>query len=190
MATTKSKVSTPKSDITTESSAVAVFNEAAADNRPAAKKQYKVKQDLNPNSIITVKNGFQGRLIYISKRTQERFIWDNFCDEQDMELQELKNAKNSSKAYFENNWFLIDDPEIIEYLGVSRYYKNALSAETFDELFDKPADEVRDIVNKLSAGQKKSVAFRAKQKIAAGEIDSIKVITALEDALSTELIDR
>lgn len=188
MATPKSKVTTPKSvdaDKTVDTTA-----NVAVEDKPVAKTRYKVRKNLDPNSIITVKNGFQGRLVYISKRTQERFIWDEFGDEQDIELQELKNAKNSSKAFFENNWFLIDDPEVIDYLGVTRYYKYALNADSFDELFSKSPDEVREIVGKLSSGQKKTVAFRAKQKIADGEIDSIKVISALEDVLSVELIDR
>lgn len=153
-------------------------------------KQYKVKKNLDPNMIITVKNGFQGRLVYKSKRTQEKFEWDTFGDEQDMELQELKNAKNASKSFFINNWFLIDDPEVLDYLGVSQYYKYALNFNSFDELFSKQPDEIKETISHLSTGQKKSVAYRAKQLIADGVIDSIKVINALEDSLSIELIDR
>lgn len=156
----------------------------------APKKQYRVKKNLDPNMIVTVRNGFHGRLIYKSKRTNEKFEWDSFGDEQDMDLQELKNAKNSSKSFFENNWFLIDDPEVIEYLGVTNYYKNSLKYDSFDELFTKSSEEISNIISKLPSGQKKSVAYRAKQLITDGVIDSIKVITALEKSLSIELIDR
>lgn len=155
-----------------------------------AKKQYKVKKNLDPNMIVTVKNGFQGRLIYKSKRTNERFEWEEFGDEQDMDLQELKNARNASKAFFANNWFLIDDPEVLEYLGVAQYYKFALDFNSFDDLFTKSPSEIKDTINHLSVGQKKSVAYRAKELIADGIIDSIKVINALEESLSIELIDR
>lgn len=155
-----------------------------------AKPKYRVKSSLDPNTIITVKNGFQGSLVYKSKKTQETFIWESFGDEQDMDLQELKNAKNSSKAFFENNWFLIDDPEILEYLGVSQYYKYALSFNNFDELFNKEPNEIQSIISKLSTGQKKSLAYRAKQLINDGDIDSRRVITALEESLGIELIER
>ena len=140
--------------------------------------------------IVTVKNGFQGLLVYKSRRTNERFVWETFGDEQDMDLQELKNARNSSKTFFENNWFLIDDPEVLEYLGVSQYYKYALNFDSFDGLFNKTPDEISDTISRLSTGQKKSVAYRAKELIANGSIDSIKVINALEESLSIELIDR
>lgn len=63
------------------------------------KPSYKVKKDLNPNMMVTVKNGFNGTLVYKSKRTGEVFVWDSFGSEQEMELQDLKSAKNTYKAY-------------------------------------------------------------------------------------------
>lgn len=185
MANTKSKV---VKTVDTANASTAKIPSVQTDT--TEKKQYRVKQELDPNMIVTVRNGFQGQLIYKSKHTQEKFIWEEFGTEQDMELRELKNAKNSSKAFFENNWFLLDDPAVIEYLGVTQYYKNALSYDSFDDLFSKSADEIKEIVSKLSAGQKKSVAYRAKQLIADETIDSIKVINALEESLSIELIER
>lgn len=192
MATTKSKVSkntTPKSTATKTTAAKEVVATDVVE-APVEKKQYKVKKNLDPNMIVTVKNGFQGRLIYKSRHTNERFEWETFGDEQDMDLQELKNARNSSKAFFVNNWFLIDDPEVLEYLGVSQYYKYALNFKSFDDLFEKDPDDIKDTISHLSAGQKKSVAYRAKELIADGVIDSIRVINALEESLSIELIDR
>lgn len=156
----------------------------------STKKTYRVKKDINPNTIVSVRNGFQGTLIYISNRTGERFTWDSFGDEQDMDLKELKNAKNSSKLFFENNWFLIDDPEIIDYLGVTKYYENSLKYDSFDDLFKKKPSEIKEILSKISNGQKLSVIYRAKQLIEDGSIDSIKTINALENSLSVELIER
>lgn len=163
-------------------------------NQPAykaeeIKQEFHVKEPLDPHSYVTIRNGFNGRLVYVSKRTGERLVWDEFGSEQDVELQELKNAKNSCRAFFENNWFMIDDPEVIAYLGVERYYKNALRFDSFDELFTKSPAEIKKRVALLSAGQKASVAYRARQLIAAKEIDSIRVIEALEESLSAELIN-
>lgn len=45
-------------------------------------------------------------------------------------------------------------------------------------------------MSKLSSGQKQSVAYRAKQLIADGTIDSNRAIAALEKALGVELIER
>lgn len=196
MANTKSKTTktdTAKQTKKIESDEVVEAAAKAADEEPIVdtkKQQYTVKNRLEPTTMVTVKNGYQGSLVYISNRTKERFTWAEFGDEQDMELQELKNARNSSKGFFERNWFLIDDPEVIEYIGVQQYYKNALTYDGLSELFELSPAEIKEKVSKLSDGQKKTVAYRAKQLIADGAIDSMKVISALEDSLSVELIDR
>ncbi len=110
--------------------------------------------------------------------------------EQDMELSELKSARSSNKKFFINNWFMFDEDWIVDYLGVRRYYENALPLDDFDKLFEKSASEVENVISKLSDGQKKSVAYRAKQLIAEGGIDSNKTISTLEQCLGIELIER
>lgn len=159
------------------------------ETKPVARRTYKAKA-LSPETLVTVKNGFNGMLVYVSKKYGERFIWSGFGDEQEMELQELKNAKNSNKVFFENNWFMISDPEVIAYLGVERYYKNALSFEDFDLLFDMQPDEIEARIALLSKGQKATLVYRAKQLITEQKIDSIKVINTLEKCLGVELIER
>lgn len=168
---------------------------STAAERPAAEvsettKKPVVPKEIDPNQIITVRNGFQGRLVYKSKRTGERWSWESFGAEQDMELSELKNARNSNKIYFINNWFMFDEDWVIDYLGMRQYYKNSLNIQDFDQLFKKPVGEIEDIISKLSEGQRKSVAYRAKQLIAEEEIDSNRVINTLEKCLGVELVER
>lgn len=168
---------------------------STAAERPAAEvsettKKPVVPKEIDPNQIITVHNGFQGRLVYKSKRTGERWSWESFGAEQDMELSELKNARNSNKKYFINNWFMFDEDWVIDYLGMRQYYKNSLNIQDFDQLFKKPVGEIEDIISKLSEGQRKSVAYRAKQLIAEEEIDSNRVINTLEKCLGVELVER
>ena len=149
-----------------------------------------VAKDVDPSMYVTVRNGFQGRLVYQSRKTGELFIWDNFGDEQDMELRELKNAKNSYKKFFINNWFMFDEDWIVDYLGVRQFYKNAVSIEDFDKIFKQKPDELKKTISEMSDGQKQSVAYRAKALISNGEIDSLSVVSTLEELLGTELIER
>ncbi len=167
----------------------AVMEETAAVDDVAEEKPL-VPKKIDPNQIVTVRNGFQGTLVYKSKHTNEKWVWDEFGAEQDMELSELKSARSSNKKFFINNWFMFDEDWIVDYLGVRRYYENALPLDDFDKLFEKPASEVENVISKLSDGQKKSVAYRAKQLIAEGGIDSNKTISTLEQCLGIELIER
>lgn len=165
--------------------------QAEAENAPMQeeKKAY-VARAFDPNQIVTVYSGYQGRLVYRSKKTGERFVWSEFGAEQDMEISELKAVRSSDKKYFINNWFMFDDPEIVDYLGLTQYYKFALNLDSFDRLFEKSASEIEATIEKLSDGQKKSVAYRAKQLINDEVIDSNKVIATLERCLGVELIER
>lgn len=151
-----------------------------------------VVKEVDPTQYITVLNGYQGRLTYKSSRTGEVFKWKEFGAEQEMELRELRNAKNTCKKYFEKNWFMFSDEFawVIDYLGVGQYYKNAISIDEFDDIFQKSPDELKKIIKGLSDGQKKAVAFRAKTLIADEVIDSNKVIRTLEELLGVELIER
>lgn len=163
--------------------------ESSPKRRTAQKKTFTPK-DVDPNQYVIVRNGFHGRLVYKSKKTGELFVWDEFGSEQEMELRELKNAKNSYKKFFQNNWFMFDEDWIVDYLGVRQFYRNAVSIDEFDAIFEKSAEEIKVVIAGLSAGQKKSAAYRARQLIVDGKIDSHRAITALEESLGIELIER
>lgn len=146
-------------------------------------------KEIDPNQYVVVRNGFQGKLIYKSARTGEKFVWDEFGSEQEIQLRELRNAKNTSKKFFESNWFIFDEDWIIDYLGVRQFYKNVIRIEDFDKVFSKTPAEIKKIIGGMNSAQKRSVAYRAVELIAAEEIDSRKTISALEEALGTKLIE-
>lgn len=147
------------------------------------------KRTFRPDEYVTVRNGFDGKLVYKSSKTGEKYVFDHFGDEHDIEIQELKKARNDAKKFFENNWFLIDDPDVVEYLGVGEYYKNAFSYGEFEQLAEMSAEEIAERMEKISEGQKVTIAHQARKMIAEGKIDSMKAITALEKGLGVQLIE-
>lgn len=151
-----------------------------------------VPKEIDVHQYITVINGFHGTLIYRSSKTGETFVWDGFGSEQEMELLELRNAKNNSKSFFINNWFMFDDDSswVIDYLGMRQYYRHAISINGFDDIFTKTPTEIKKQIKEMSEGQRHSLAYRASELINSGEVDSRKVIAALEDALGIELIEK
>lgn len=190
MAESKAKKSAPKTVKAEPEAEPEVIAEEEAKPEPAKASAPKPKaRTLGPTDYATVRNGTQGVLIYKNVHTGETFYWEKFGDEQEMELRELKNAKSSNKKFFINNWFLFDDPAVIDYLGVGQYYKYALNTDEFNDLFSKSAEEIAAILPNLSAGQKKSVGCRAYQLIKEGSIDSMKTIKALEEGLGVRLIE-
>lgn len=168
-----------------------VVSETEQDTKPvSAQKKAIIPKDIDSSQYVIVRNGFQGKLIYKSRKTGETFVWDGFGTEQEMELRELRNAKNSYKKFFINNWFMFDEDWIVDYLGVRQFYKNAIPIDGFDDIFTQKPAELKKTIAGLSDGQKRSVAYRAMELITKREIDSLSVINALESALNIELIEK
>ena len=151
-----------------------------------------IPKEIDLNQYITVINGFHGTLIYRSNRTGEVFTWGAFGDEQEIELKELRNVKNAAKSFYINNWFMFPEEYawVIDFLGLGQYYKHAVSIDRFDEIFTQTPEAIKEAIGEMSAGQKRSLTYRALDLIESGDIDSRKTIAALEDALGVELIEK
>lgn len=149
-------------------------------------------KDVDMNQYITVRNGYPGQLVYTSKRTGERFFWEHYGDEQDMTLMELRNARNTSKKFFDHNWFVFDEEYdwVIDFLGVRAFYNNIINLEGIDALFKKTPKQIEKELATLTNGQKRTVGYRAMEMIRDKEIDSLAVIDVLEKGLGVALIER
>ena len=190
MATANSTTKKPTARKTTKKTTAAEKpTEEQVVSQPVKKPVVSKPKKLDPNMYVTVRNGYPGLLVYKSTKTGEKFVFYGFGDEHEIELQELKKAKSDQKAFFVNNWFLIDDPDVIEYLGVKEYYKDAFSYDEFEALTTMTADEVKEKMRGISKGQKTAVARYAGRLIKEGRIDSLKVIAALEEGLGVQLTD-
>lgn len=149
-------------------------------------------KDVDMNQYITVRNGYPGQLVYTSKRTGERFFWEHYGDEQDMTLMELRNARNTSKKFFDHNWFVFDEEYdwVIDFLGVRAFYNNIINLEGIDALFKKTPKQIEKELAALTNGQKRTIGYRAMEMIRDKEIDSLAVIDVLEKGLGVALIER
>lgn len=164
-------------------------NNESITEAPTKEQKPIIPKDVDPSQFVIVRNGFQGTLIYKSSRTGEVFKWDSFGAEQEMDLRELRNAKNSAKSFFINNWFMFDEEWVIDWLGVRQYYKNAISIDKFDDFFSLTPAKMKAAIAKLSNGQKRSLGYRATELIREDKIDSRSTIRVLEEALGIALTE-
>lgn len=159
--------------------------------RKAPAKEKFTARDIDLNMMVNVYNGYHGLLVYKSSRTGETFEWSGYGEDQPMELGELKRAKSgTTKKFFTENWFMFDEDWVVDFLGVGQYYKKAIPLDSFDEIFELSPDDLIERLEGLPNSQKRSVAYRAKQLIEDGTIDSNKTIATLEKCLGVELIER
>ena len=144
---------------------------------------------LELHTRIPVRNAFPGGLTYRDSRTGLMYKWSNDGDVEYMELGELRTARNTQPIFFENNWWEIDEVHVLEWLNATKFYKGSLMLKDFDVLLDKSPDEIVCTIAKIPEAQKDNLILRVRAKVAAGEIDSLKAIRALEGALGVRLTE-
>lgn len=144
---------------------------------------------ISVNEEILVYNGFDGPLSYISKRNGATLFFEAFGDSDYIQFGELQTMRATQPAFFENNWILIDDDEVLEALSATKYYTNSLRIGEFDSVFDKTAKQIREIVSKVPTAQKVVLYRMARAKVESGEIDSKQKIKALEEAFGVSLTE-
>lgn len=150
----------------------------------------KVKKQYDLHDMVTVRNMTAGSLIYKSNRNLGYIVeWSGYNDEQPMEVLELKNMLASQRRFFEKNWVWIDDPTLIEELGLSKFYKHMLSPEQVDALFEEDVDTMVRRISELSSDMQDTARVVAKEKITNGEITSYTVIQALQKYFGESLTD-
>lgn len=150
-----------------------------------------IPKEVDVTMEIPVRSAYQGDMSYIN-RHGEIYEWKEFGDVQYLELAELRIAKNTAKKFFVKNYFTFDEGYewVPEYLGIGGLYKNCLSADRFDDLFDEPIEKMQKDIYSMTDAQKETVKYRAYALIENGTIDSRKVISALEECLGVELVEK
>lgn len=163
-----------------------------------AKTETNVENIKNPKAwkpdltrMICIKNIAKGKLIYKSKRQMGyTIVWEKRGALNYMELGEFINLKNSDMRFITEPWIRImeeDEVEILKYANVYQYFKSIIEIEDVDALLRLPFDKFCSKFDKLPDSFKKTVAERAKDMIANGELDSIKIKKYIEQQLDIEL---
>lgn len=154
-------------------------------SRPARKSRPKI----DPAEQVEVRNNTVGRLVYSSPRMMGyTIVWDSHGDVQLMDFAEVQTMKNAHKRFFQDNWVTIDDPDVIQALGISGLYKNAANRDDIKALFGMNPNVIRKRVATMSDGMKSTVRSAAKLAIDNGTLDSVQRIRALEEALDCSLM--
>lgn len=160
------------------------ITEAVAEEvKPTRVSAPKKRQKLPDDMLVECKNITMGRLIYISNRQLGyKIIWSEPGDVEDIELKELMSMRNSQPRFFTENWIGIEDPEILKYLGVEKYYEGVPSFEDYENILTLPFEEMKLAVSKLPKGVREHIGIKATDLINNGTIDSMKTIKYLCEA--------
>ncbi|MBO7461967.1 MAG: hypothetical protein J6T96_05175 [Bacteroidales bacterium] len=151
-----------------------------------AKKPAKVKLD----EFVDVQSSVVGKLVWKSKKTGYKITWDAYGDINHMQVSDLLDMRNDSKKFFIANWVVIlgDRAEtILDYLQVSKYYKDVLTPEDIEEILLGDAQDLSIALTTMKDSAKNALVYQARQLYADGELDSSKTIKVIRDATGVDI---
>ena len=189
MAVTRKTTTTRKTTSKTKESIEPVVEEqqeAVEVEAPKTSTRAKKRLEINRDELIECRSAVNN-LVYVSKRTGEKFEWATFGDVNYISLGELITMKSTQPRMLKEGWLIVDDEEAIEQLGLAKMYGNLFEITDIDEFFDLDANEMERILTNMPRGFKKSLGNFARERIESGQLDSNRKIKLLEELLDIDL---
>lgn len=170
-----------------------VVEKIETEEKPVAEEVKPKTKTFSPDDGIECVSVTSGELIIIGKKTGNVYRWTNHGDTTTVEFQDLRvEARNAKSRPLYDPLIMIEDEDVLalpEFENVESSYKNAISIEEIDQFFDLPLQQFKTKLKSLPKGIKNTIKSIARDKLEAGELDSIQKIKVIDEILDTELYD-
>lgn len=147
------------------------------------------RKPIGDNDLIVVMNGLGGSLTHRSQTTGRVWKFMEFGQTDKLPYSELLTIRNLNPKVFNDGWMIILNPQVQDEFGLTEMYKNILTPENIDEIFEKDDDDLRDIIRNLPKGMKSAFIVKARELYEAGKIDSRRKIDLIQEEFDISLDD-
>ena len=146
------------------------------------------KRVFDPNEGILCRSVTHGRLFVDGIKTGMKYSFFDYDDESDIEYRDLVAlVRARDKAIYNPRIIVMDEDFINEYPTLKKFYDEHFSTKNIKEILNMPDRQMIEEIKQLPKGAVDSLKSIAVNKIASGEIDSIRKIKALDEAFGTDL---
>lgn len=147
------------------------------------------KQRFKDEDLIMVMNGLEGTLIHSSTTTGRMWRFEHFGQTDKIPYGELLSLRNRSSSVFTDGWIVILNRQVQEEFGLTDLYKNVLTPDNIDSIFNKDIDELEAIIDTLPKGMKTTFVSKARELYRNNKLDSKRVIDFIEGKFNISLDD-
>ena len=149
----------------------------------------KTRSQFDRNEMVTCKCMVKGGLIYKSKKNiGSDTTWDDYGSEEDLDIGEIMTIKASVPRFLTEPWFkIMNNDDLVEYLGLTKMYNAILAVEDIDIVFSKKPEAIQKLLQEVPKGMKELIVDRAKQLIVEKNLYDLRVINTLEKELKVDL---
>lgn len=174
-----------EAEVVKEAEAEVVVAKAEAPEVKAPAK--KVRKDLDRNMMVECRSVYSGTLTYVSKKTLGETTWNGFGETEYVDLGELLTMKGTQASFLNNPWIIIDDEDVVEYLGLKSIYDRILAPEDVQGLFYKTPQEIEETIAKAPKGTRELIADTARDLIVNEQLFDVRIMKVLNKALNIDL---
>lgn len=161
-----------------------VVKEVVEEKKPTRKRL----NQIDVNELIPVRSLTKGKLVYISKATNARYVWGNYGDVEYLTFGEINTMRSQYPKFIKDCMVLIEDDEVIELFNLEKLYETVYSVEELDLIFKKSISELQLMLSTLPSGIKKSIVARAKELIESEVLTDYRKIQTIEKELKVDLM--
>jgi hypothetical protein len=147
------------------------------------------RQTFKDDDLILVMNGLNGGLTHNSRSTGRIWQFRTFGQTEKLPYSELLSIRNLNPKVFNEGWMLIMNKQIQEDFGLVEVYKNILTPESIDKVFDKDVEELEAFVKALPQGMKVTFIGKARDLFNSGKLDSKRKIDFIQNYFGISLED-
>lgn len=147
------------------------------------------KSRLKDTDKIFMMNCRTGTVSYHSERTNKTWQYNKFGDQDTMEYAELITMNNNYPTYLQDGWLIVLDKEVQDELKLTDKYRNILTPDNADEIFDLSLEALERFVDALPEGQKASFVNIAQDKYEKDEIRQHQVVKFIENKFNFRFED-
>jgi len=133
---------------------------AQSTSEPVIKERPK-KKEIDMDSLVEVYNGTNGILVVEDKKTGETWTFTRYGDTDFISVGQLRSIKNSHSKILTSPWLMINDPEVVDFLGLTKLYENVIHPESLSGIFELNDLEFVEKIRKLPVGCKELVINKA-----------------------------
>lgn len=151
-------------------------------------KKRKIKRKIEPNELIECRSVTNSLMLsYVSPRTGLEINWSNYGDVEYVEYSELLAMKSKQNRFLMEPWIIIEDEDVIEALGLRKYYDNIIDVDNVEDFFHLPPEEIRQKIMKAPNGTKEVIISKAREMIENEALFDLRKINVLNEVLNIDL---
>ena len=183
----KGQAKNVKENVAVEAKATEQVKEVEKEVVAPTKNTKKVRKELDRNMMVECRSVRYGTLTYVSKKTLGETNWNEFGDVEYLDLAELLTMKGSQPRFLTDPWIIIEDEDVVEFLGLKSVYEKIVSPENIAELFYQSPEELEETLVKAPRGTKDLIADKAREMVANEQLYDTRIIKVLNKVLNIDL---